>query len=109
MSPLRRFAPALVTLCSGCFLFGGPRPDDFDDGPDPLPCDGVLDSSAVTWEGLGDGFGHLRRRRVEVEAHGRRLPGARRRTVALPPTGSEPTEGGATGSGSTPDAPQNVG
>ena len=63
--------------------------------PGVLPCDGVLDSSAVAWEGLGDGFGRLRRRSVEVEASGRRLPGARRRTVRLPPTGPEPGGGAA--------------
>lgn len=52
--------------------------------PGPIPCDGVLESSSVAWEGVGDGFGHLCRRTVVVEASGRRLPGARRATVGLP-------------------------
>lgn len=58
--------------------------------PGTLPCDGVLDSSGVTWSGLGDGYGHLRHRSVHVEASGRRLPGARRATVALPGPAAAP-------------------
>jgi hypothetical protein len=46
--------------------------------PGLLPCDGVIESTAVVWSGLGDGYGHLRQRTVELRASGRRLPGRRR-------------------------------
>jgi hypothetical protein len=52
--------------------------------PGALSCDGVLDSNAVQWVGLGDGHGHLQQRRLVVEASGRRLHGRRRCRLALP-------------------------
>jgi hypothetical protein len=52
--------------------------------PGPLSCDGVLDSGAVEWTGLGNGHGHLRHRELVVEAAGRRLHGRRRCRLALP-------------------------
>lgn len=52
--------------------------------PGAWPCDGVLDAGAVEWVGLGDGHGHLRQRRLVVEASGRRLHGRRRCRLALP-------------------------
>lgn len=51
--------------------------------PAPLACDGVLQTAAPQWEGLGDGHGHLRSRAVAVEAAGRRLPGRRRCRLEL--------------------------
>ena len=51
--------------------------------PGPLRCDGVLESADCVWEGVGDGFGHLRHRTVRVESSGRRIPGVRRRTVSF--------------------------
>ena len=53
--------------------------------PGALSCDGVLDSNSVEWTGLGDGHGHLRQRRLVVEASGRRLHGRRRCGITLPP------------------------
>ncbi len=52
--------------------------------PGTLSCDGVLDSHAVEWAGLGVGHGHLQHRRLVVEASGRRLHGRRRCRLALP-------------------------
>jgi hypothetical protein len=52
--------------------------------PGPLSCDGVLDSGAAEWTGLGNGHGHLRHRELVVEAAGRRLHGRRRCRLALP-------------------------
>jgi hypothetical protein len=52
--------------------------------PDAMACDGVLHTDAQEWSGLGDGHGHLRQRRVVVEASGRRLPGRRRCQLAIP-------------------------
>jgi hypothetical protein len=52
--------------------------------PGALSCDGVLDAGDAEWSGLGDGHGHLRRRRLVVEASGRRLHGRRRCHLALP-------------------------
>ena len=45
--------------------------------PGAMACDGVLHTDSPQWSGLGDGHGHLRERRVVVEASGRRLPGRR--------------------------------
>jgi hypothetical protein len=53
--------------------------------PGAMACDGELHTDAPEWSGLGDGHGHLRQRRVAVEASGRRLPGRRRCQLALPP------------------------
>ena len=52
--------------------------------PGTLSCDGVLDSGAVEWAGLGAGYGHLQHRQLVVEASGRRLHGRRRCRLALP-------------------------
>jgi len=52
--------------------------------PGALSCDGVLDSGAAEWTGLGDGHGHLQQRQLVVEAVGRRLHGRRRCRLALP-------------------------
>jgi hypothetical protein len=52
--------------------------------PGALSCDGVLDADTVEWVGLGDGHGHLRNRRLVVEASGRRLHTRRRCHLALP-------------------------
>ena len=52
--------------------------------PGPLSCDGVLDSGAVEWTGLGNGHGHLQHRQLVVEAAGRRLHGRRHCRLALP-------------------------
>ena len=41
--------------------------------PVAMSCDGVLHTDAPQWAGLGDGHGHLRERRVVVQASGRRL------------------------------------
>lgn len=48
----------------------------------PEPADVVLTVTASRWEGLEDGHGHLRARRVAVTGSGRRLPG-RPRQVEL--------------------------
>jgi len=52
--------------------------------PGALSCDGVLDTDAARWAGLGDGHGHLQQRHLVVEASGRRLHGHRRCRLALP-------------------------
>ncbi len=52
-----------------------------------LPCDIELGTAGTSWAGVGDGSGHLRRRSLEVEAAGRRLPG--RRTCSIELVGSE--------------------
>lgn len=43
-----------------------------------------LAAHTVHWEGVGEGYGHLRRRLVAVEMDGRRCPRPRRHTVWLP-------------------------
>jgi hypothetical protein len=58
--------------------------------PGAMACDGVLHTDAQEWSGLGDGHGHLRRRRVIVEASGRRLPGRRRCQLAIPLRAADP-------------------
>lgn len=58
--------------------------------PGLLGCDGTLDTACRDWTGLGAGWGHLRRRTVEVTATGRRLPGRRTRTFVLPAAPDEP-------------------
>lgn len=52
--------------------------------PGLMSCDGLLQTEAPVWSGLGDGHGHLRRRSVTVMASGRRSPGARRCQLATP-------------------------
>jgi hypothetical protein len=52
-----------------------------------LSADVVMESSAPVWEGVEDGWGHLRGRRVTVEASGRRVPRPRRVDLWLPAAG----------------------
>ncbi len=52
--------------------------------PGALEVDGVVDAGNVRWSGLGAGSGHLRHRRLDVVASGRRIPGERRCTVHMP-------------------------
>lgn len=52
----------------------------------------TLRTSNPAWDGIADGHGHLRVRRVEVEASGRRIAGSRRAVLWLPgPTGAVAT------------------
>lgn len=46
-------------------------------------CDLQVRADAV-WDGLGDGHGHLRTRRMQVEVHGRRVPRPRRDELWFP-------------------------
>jgi hypothetical protein len=55
--------------------------------PGALSADVVMESSAPVWEGVEDGWGHLRGRRVTVEASGRRVPRPRRVDLWLPAAG----------------------
>lgn len=48
-----------------------------------LASDVELHTTSTVWWGIGDGTGHLRRRRVDVEASGRRLPGGRVGAIEL--------------------------
>jgi hypothetical protein len=50
----------------------------------PLAADVVIESSTPVWEGVEQGWGHLRGRRVTVEASGRRVPRPRRADLWLP-------------------------
>ena len=52
--------------------------------PGALTPDITLEAAAPVWEGVDDGAGHLRGRRVAVAAAGRRIPGARRAELWLP-------------------------
>ena len=52
--------------------------------PAAIPVDGALRGSTVSWAGLGDGHGHLRERRLTVDASGRRIPGRRSCDITLP-------------------------
>jgi threonine dehydrogenase-like Zn-dependent dehydrogenase len=45
-----------------------------------------LTARTVQWEGLGEGYGHLRRRLVTLDMDGRRCPRPRTHTVWLPDT-----------------------
>lgn len=49
--------------------------------PGPLVPDVTLEATDVRWEGLGEGHGHLRSRRVEVTLGGRRAGGRARHLV----------------------------
>lgn len=51
--------------------------------PGVVGCDGVLETVHVSWDGLGRGYGHLRRRTVDVRVSGRRIPGHQHRRVQL--------------------------
>lgn len=52
--------------------------------PGSMAYDGIIETEAPQWSGLGDGHGHLRSRDVSVLASGRRLPGRRRCRLELP-------------------------
>jgi len=52
--------------------------------PGSMAHDGIIETEASQWSGLGDGHGHLRARDVAVQASGRRLPGRRRCRLELP-------------------------
>ncbi|MFT4656629.1 MAG: hypothetical protein ACJAXA_000548 [Candidatus Aldehydirespiratoraceae bacterium] len=56
-----------------------------------LAADIELTTAHTVWSGLGDGSGHLRQRVIDIEASGRRLPGARTCSIQLvgQNTGSE--------------------
>ncbi len=68
--------------------------------PGALGGDIELTTQRTVWSGLGDGSGHLRRRVIDVEAAGRRLPG--RRSCSIELTG----EGHRLGLGAVHDGPQ---
>ncbi len=72
----------------------------------PEPVDLRLTAVATTWEGLGDGHGHLRARRVTVQVSGRRAA-ARTRRVELwlpaPGGGVAPVESTGTTDATTAD------
>ena len=52
--------------------------------PGPLVCDGVIDTIDQVWSGVGAGWGHLQQRTVDMSASGRRVPGRRCVSLALP-------------------------
>ena len=52
--------------------------------PGPLVCDGVIDTTEQVWSGVGAGWGHLQQRTVDMSASGRRVPGRRCVSLALP-------------------------
>jgi hypothetical protein len=54
---------------------------------DPSEADVVMETSAPVWEGVEQGWGHLRGRRVTVEATGRRVPRPLRTDLWLPAPG----------------------
>jgi hypothetical protein len=58
--------------------------------PGSIACDGTLHADAGEWSGLGEGYGHLRRRQVVVHASGRRLPGRRHCRFTIPATTATP-------------------
>ena len=58
--------------------------------PGPLVCDGVIDTTEQIWSGVGAGWGHLQQRTVDMSASGRRVPGRRCISLALP-SGAEAT------------------
>jgi len=55
--------------------------------PGPLTADVALEASFPVWEGVDEGAGHLRGRRVTVVASGRRIPRSRRADLWLPGPG----------------------
>jgi hypothetical protein len=56
---------------------------------DGLRCDGIIESSGISWSGLGAGHGHLRARTVDLSASGRRFPGRRRCQITLVRSGRQ--------------------
>ena len=69
--------------------------------PGSMACDGTLHTDAEDWSGLGDGYGHLRRRQVVVRASGRRLPGRRHCRFTIPTTPAAAITTAATSTTST--------
>ena len=55
--------------------------------PGPLTADVAMEASFPVWEGVDEGAGHLRGRRVTVVASGRRIPRPRRADLWLPGPG----------------------
>jgi hypothetical protein len=55
--------------------------------PGPLTADVAMEASIPVWEGVEEGAGHLRGRRVTVVASGRRIPRPRRADLWLPGPG----------------------
>jgi hypothetical protein len=55
--------------------------------PGPLAADLTVASAGVRWDGVGDGHGHLRTRRVTAAVDGRRVPRPRRGDLWLPAVG----------------------
>jgi hypothetical protein len=56
--------------------------------PGPFSCD-VQVTTRSSWEGLGDGHGHLRARRVDLAVDGRRIPRTRRGSIWFPTASGE--------------------
>ncbi|MET0911079.1 MAG: hypothetical protein ABWZ99_16555 [Ilumatobacteraceae bacterium] len=48
-----------------------------------LRCDGVVETSVVSWSGIGSGYGHLQQRTLDLSTSGRRLPGRRQCRLGL--------------------------
>ena len=48
-----------------------------------LRCDGVVETSVVSWSGLGSGYGYLQQRTLDLSTSGRRLPGRRQCRLGL--------------------------
>ncbi len=55
--------------------------------PGPLTADVTMEASIPVWEGVEEGAGHLRGRRVTIVASGRRIPRPRRADLWLPGPG----------------------
>ncbi len=58
--------------------------------PGPLSVDLAFDTTAGSWEGVGEGHGHLVRRRVTIEVGGRRSGRPRRSAIWLPGASGAP-------------------
>lgn len=56
--------------------------------PGPLSVDLAFDTMTSSWEGVGEGYGHLMRRRVTIEVGGRRAAGRPRRSAVWLPGAS---------------------
>jgi len=52
--------------------------------PGPLTADVAMEASTPVWEGVEDGAGHLRGRRITVVSSGRRIPRPQRADLWLP-------------------------
>jgi hypothetical protein len=71
--------------------------------PGPFSCD-VQVTSESAWEGLGDGHGHLRARRVDLAVDGRRIQRTRRGSIWFPDGAGDVTAVGAGAAASEPAA-----